>query len=151
MSNETGEIGWRQRLKQVGKEAYVREEMIRLGFWPPDEETARNAEAALAELKIRESDLATLRKELAALEKELNAARDIPALIAEIRKRRIERVRAERVVKRAEKLRREEERRREDRAWRQKTLPFLGRGVSGGLRYGGDDPAKVARLGLPAL
>src|SRR5689334_174955 len=118
MSAESEDVNWRQRLKELGKDAYVREEMILLGFWPPDEETAKNAEGALAELKIRESELATLRKELAALDSELNAAKDIPALIAEIRKRRIERVRAAREVRRAEKLQQQEERRRQDREWR---------------------------------
>jgi RNA-directed DNA polymerase len=151
MSTEPEATNWRERLKLVGKAAYVREEMIRLGFWPPDEETARKAETALAELKIREAELAILRKELAALDKEFNVAKDIPALISEIRKRRIERVRAEREVKRIERLRQAEDRRQQDRQWRQKTLPFLGRGVSGGLRYEGDNPAKVAELGLPAL
>ena len=31
---------WRERIKEIGKDAFTLEEMIRLGFWPPDPETA---------------------------------------------------------------------------------------------------------------
>lgn len=72
-------------------------------------------------------------------------------MIAEIRKRRIERVRAEREVKRAERARRVEEHRRQDAEWRRLTLPYLGRGVSGGLTYTGGDFTRLESLGLPVI
>jgi hypothetical protein len=72
-------------------------------------------------------------------------------MIAEIRKRRIERVRAAREVRKAEKAKQLEAKQAEQKAWREKSLPHLGRGVSGGLQYEGGDTAKVEANGLPAL
>jgi RNA-directed DNA polymerase len=151
LNGRQGKAYWRERVRQVGLEGVIREEMARLGFWPPNEETARQAASALAALRVRYEELGALREELGRLEKELGDAQNIAALIAGIRKRRIERVRAEREVRRAEKAARQEEARRQDREWRRRTLPFLGRGVSGGLVYTGGDPDRVRQLGLPAL
>ncbi len=33
----------RQRLKEIGKDAFIREEMVRLGFWPPSPEIAEQS------------------------------------------------------------------------------------------------------------
>lgn len=140
---------WRERVRQIGMEGVIREEMTRLGFWPPNETVAREAAAALAELRVRYSELAELRGELARVEAELGDAQNIAALLAEIRKRRIARVKAEREARRARKATEAEERRRQDKEWRRSTLPFLGRGVSGGLIYAGGDPAQLLALGLP--
>lgn len=129
----------------------IREEMTRLGFWPPNEEVGRQAAEAMAELRVRYSELAELRDQLNRLEKEVGDAQNVTAMIAEIRKRRIERVRAEREVKRAERAHRVEEHRRQDAEWRRTTLPYLGRGVSGGLTYAGGDPARLESLGLPVV
>ena len=131
MSENTGGQGgqnWRERVRLYGKQAVTLEEMLRLGFWPPDEGTKQRRDQALAELETVQKSLAALRKELATVEGQISTVGDIEALIAEIRKRRIERVRAER-----------------------ERPPFLGHGVSAGLRYEGGDPGRVAALGLPAL
>jgi RNA-directed DNA polymerase len=142
---------WRQRLKLIGKDAFIREEMTRLGFWPPDEATRQRAEAAESELKLLYEELAKLRAELAPVEEQLSAAQDVAKLLEEIRRRRIERVRAKREERRKERARKRKARQARDREWRQKTLPFLGHGVSGGLKYEDGDPAKVESLGLPPL
>lgn len=141
----------RERFRLVGKAAFIREEMTRLGFWPPSPEAAAKAAVAEAELKSLYEDLAILRTDLGKVEGEIAAAEDVPKLLAEIRRRRIERVRAERAVKKAEREQQRAARRFADAAWRQKTLPFLGRGVSGGLAYEGGDTARLAAQGLPAL
>ena len=86
---------WRRRLREIGKDAYIREEMTRLGFWPPSEEAARDAAAAEARLRTLYEELAAARKDLGAVEAEIAAAGDMPALLQEIRRRRIERVRAD--------------------------------------------------------
>lgn len=137
----------RERIGTYGRQAVIMEELLRLGFWPPDADAAQKREVALAELKTYQAELLALRKQLRHVEGEIEAATDVEALIAEIRKRRIERVRAEREHRRAEKERAREEHRATDR----ERPPFLGHGVSGGLRYEGGDPARVAALGLPAL
>jgi hypothetical protein len=127
---------WRQRMRRIGKDAFIREEMTRLGFWPPSPEAAASAAEAEAQLRQLYEELANVRSELRGVEGEIAQAGDVPALLAEIRRRRIERVRAARAVKREQKAKERETKRAQDREWRQKTLPFLGHGVSAGLRYG---------------
>jgi hypothetical protein len=139
------------RLLLVGKNQFVREEMTRLGFWPPSPEVAAEAAEAEAQLKVLYDDVVRLQNDLSTVEKEITAAGDIPALIAEIRRKRIERVRGERVRRKEERARQAGERRAADAQWRKTTLPFLGREVSAGLQFAGGDAAKVATLGLPAL
>jgi RNA-directed DNA polymerase len=154
MSSGTGRQGkafWRERVRQIGLEGVIREEMTRLGFWPPNEEVARNAASALATLQVRYEELGQLRTELQRVESELGDAQNVTKMLAEIRRRRIERVRAQREVRRVQRAQQEEEHKRQDQEWRQRTLPFLGRGVSGGLRYEGGDFTKLEKLGLPRL
>src|SRR5690348_3313553 len=117
-SGRQGKAFWRERVRQIGLEGVVREEMTRLGFWPPNEEVARDAAAALATLNVRYEELGLLRAQLAAVETELGDAENIAKLLGDIRKRRIERVRAGRAERREERARQAEERRRQDREWR---------------------------------
>ena len=142
---------WRERLKEVGKETYIREEMERLGFWPPKEGVSEQALEAEAKLKILYKELQAARLELREINAKLNLAGDIPALIREIRQIRIERVRTEREARKQERQRLREIRTQEDREWRKETLPYLGHGVSAGLRYEGGEPVKLEEQGLPAL
>jgi hypothetical protein len=153
MSEGSGQVpgDWRERLARLGRRAFTREEMERLGFWPPNDEVAAQAAGALAELRVRTRELRALKEELAAIDQEIGEVADLPKLIAEIRKRRIERVRAQREERRREREWREAERRRLDQERRLRTPPFLGRGVSAGLRYDGADAAKLGELGLPLL
>lgn len=141
----------KERLRTVGRDAFVREEMERLGFWPPSDDTAEKAKKADAELKVLYAELARLKTDMASVDKEIAAVGDIPALIAEIRRKRIERVRAERAKKKEERAAARTAKRAADAEWRQKTLPFLGRGVSAGLVYVGGEPSKLAERRLPVL
>ena len=141
----------RERYKLVGKTAFIQQEMTRLGFWPPSPEIAEKAAEAEAQLKAFYEELAVLRTDLSKVELEISEIGDVPRLLAEIRRKRIERVRTERAARKVELEKQRAEKREGDRAWRQKTLPFLGRGVSAGLVYDGGDVAKVESLGLPAL
>jgi len=142
---------WRQLLKEQGKQAFELAEMQRLGFWPPDEATARTHEQTHAELAGLREQMTPLRKCKTELEKEIAAAGNVPALLAEVRRKRIERVRlarAERKILRAAQALEKAER---DRQWRAQTLPHLGRDVSQGLKYEGGDDEKLTSLGLPVL
>jgi retron-type reverse transcriptase len=146
---------WRRRIREVGRAAFIREEMIRLGFWREDDgllvADAERLGALRAELAARRAELAPIVRELAELDQRIVELTDVGALLTEIRRRRIERVRVER-QQRAERREQERmERREADAVWRRQTLPHLGRAVSAGLRYEGGDPEKVAALGLPAL
>ena len=142
---------WRSRLKEIGKEAFVKEEMERLGFWPPKEGTTEKAKVAEAELKTLYVELRKAREELSEIDKQLHLAGNIPQLLIEIRKKRIERVRAERERKKIARIEAAEQKKRDDKAWRETTLPYLGAGVSGGLNYGGGKPEIRAALEMPEL
>jgi hypothetical protein len=42
---------WRERVRRIGNQAFIREEMERLGFWTPESVRSEQAAAALAELR----------------------------------------------------------------------------------------------------
>ena len=132
------------RVRRVGKQAYILEEMTRLGFWDPD---TGGPDSLQAELR-RQSEI---RAELRALRTEQARLRDEKALLAAIRKRRMAASR----TRRAETLaRREAERIARAEAWRKsktREIGFLGRGVSGALGETECDAARLAAHGLPAL
>jgi len=134
---------WRERMRRIGKQAFIREEMERLGFWTPESVRSEQAAAALAELRATTEELRLLRAALAQLDAEIGEVQDLPKLLAEVRRQRIERVRAAREGRRRERELEAAERRREDRERRREAPPFLGRGVSGGLKYEGGDPARL--------
>jgi hypothetical protein len=141
----------RDRLRRMGREAFVQAEMERLGFWPPSQEVAEEAARAHAQLKTLYAELTRVRTDLAEVNKQIEGVGDLPALLAEVRRKRIERVRAERAVKKEERSSARNAKREADKQWRRITLPFLGREVSAGLRYEGGDETKRNVLGLPAL
>jgi RNA-directed DNA polymerase len=145
----------RERMGRIGRMEFIRDEMQRLGFWSPENELSKEAIAkAVAELKLRTEELQELRTELTRLDGRIREAGDLQELLGDIRRKRIERVRAAREARRRERAREAEERQQRDREWRRQTLPFLGRDVSAGLRYERESTplsARVAGLGLPAL
>src|SRR5436190_1494287 len=136
MSDEAnGQSGWRERLQQLGKEAFQLEDMRRLGFWPPEEGAAQRVAEAEAELKRLDTEMAPLRQELRNLEAEIAKTGDVQTALDEIRKKRIERVRAERARKVEVRAREREEHARQDKERRTAAPPFLGHGVSAGLHF----------------
>src|SRR5262249_51512163 len=76
---------------------------------------------------------------------------DLETLLKEVRKKRIERVRVQREARKLEKARLLDEKRAADQQRRREKPPYLGAGVSGGLRYEDGDPERLAKLGLPPL
>ncbi len=141
----------KKRYQQVGKQAFIREEMTRLGFWPPSPEVAAQAAETEQQLKALYAELAQVQTDLAAVEAQIAEAGDIPKLLQEVRRRRIERVRAERAARRETRVKEQAEARAETAEWRRTTVPFLGDGVSAGLQYEVPDSEKLAALGLPVL
>ena len=83
INQKTGKAYWRDRVREVGLEGVIREEMARLGFWPPSEEVAQQAAASLAALRVRYEELSELRDQLSRIERELGDAENIVALLAE--------------------------------------------------------------------
>lgn len=147
----SSQSGWRARLQEIGKAEYIREEMERLGYWPPEagvEEAAQNAEEKLQTLY---AELRPLQAELRQIDTELRQSGNVAQLLLQVRKNRIERVRAAREARRARQQTETAQRREDDKLRRQTTLPYLGAGVSQGLRYEGGDADKLQRLGLPVI
>ena len=150
---------WRTQIQQLGKREFERREMERLGFWPPpaqNDEKEGDLKSKLRSLNVEMRDVADASRPLRwrenQIETELVLAADLEAQLAEIRRRRIERVKAARVEKRARREREIIEQRARDKQWRAEKLPFLGRGVSKRLNF--DEASDAARLnqnGLPVL
>ena len=141
----------RARLREVGKVAFVREEMTRLGYWPPTPEAAKQtaeAEQALAPLY---DELVRARGELDGLNTEIAEMGDVPALLAQIRRNRIERVRAEKAQKKIERDADRAAKKDADVQRRKMTLPHLGAGLSAGLNFAGGETEKLAAHNLPVL
>ncbi len=141
----------RERIRRYGREAFIQEEMLRLGFWPPHSQAAANRQEALAALQVTRAELVALRQQLAGVEQHIADVTDIAGLLVEIRKKRIERVRLQREQRKIEKAQAQAAHHEADKLRRQRTPPFLGRGVSGGLRFEGGDAARLTALGLPLL
>ncbi len=153
MTQEIKNPAWRERMKALGKEAFTLEEMMRLGFWLPadDPQAEQTRIAALEALKVKGVELADLRAELSKVEETIRTATDTKGTLKIIRKRRIEESKARREERRLARLQAQEERRLADQDRRRETPPYLGEGVSAGLRFEGGDSEKVAALGLPTL
>lgn len=149
--NLTQSANWKQLLSSLGREEFQLREMERLGFWPPTPEIAAQTAATRAALKQLEEQIAPLRAREKELQDEIAKVGNIPALIAEIRTRRIERVKAERAARKIRRAQEKIENAEKDKTWRAQTLPHLGREVSRGLNYENGDDDRLRVLDLPLL
>ena len=116
------------RVRQIGKEQFILEEMIRYGFWPAQGEIPQDP---ADEIRRR----GELQQELNALKSENRQLHNEQALRKQMLKQRLEESRRKR---QETKERRERERIELAIAWRQRKqqeIPYLGDGVSGGLNY----------------
>jgi retron-type reverse transcriptase len=138
-------------MRRIGRAAFAREEMVRLGFWPPNSDVAAKEATTVARLHDLYAELGRAQDDVRTIAAQISEVQNIDKLIAEIRRRRIERVRAQREEKKKKREAEQVERRQKDAERRRTALPFLGVGVSSGLQYEGGDSARVASLGLPTL
>jgi len=139
---------WKERIAQIGKQNFVREEMLRLGFVSKklsDEERAR-IQGFLDQAYPR---LKELRKDLAEIRSQIEGINDIESLLKEVRRERIERVKREREERKVRKAEEQERRRQALAEEMRKTPRFLGHGVSAHLSFEGGDVANLAARGLP--
>lgn len=142
-NNNTKET-WRARLRRLGKEYFELEEMERLGFLDLDL-------VDIALFKDKLAELSRLRSRLRKLNKDLTSLEDIDTLIKEVRKLRIERVRKERIVKKAERAEKLRKKREAEALRRQNTPSYLGEGVSLGLHYKDTEEDKLGASGFPVI
>lgn len=130
------------RIRQVGREEFILEEMIRYGFWPAQGEMP---EDPADEIRRR----GELQQELGKLRAENRVLHNEEALRKQLLQ---ERLAASRLKRQETKERREKERQQRAEAWRQKKeqeISYLGEGVSAGLNYTDCNEERLQSYGLP--
>jgi retron-type reverse transcriptase len=135
---------WRTRLQRLGQEYFVIEEMIRLGFLDISQDQYKTLQDSYARLN-------QINRELQKLNQELKDTEDITPLLKEIRKNRIERVRAKRAMRKVEKARELQAKKAAMALQKQKTPYHLGEGISKGLHFDGTNIEKLTQADLPVL
>jgi RNA-directed DNA polymerase len=143
---------WKARIAEIGRAHFIREEMLRLGFYASSQDSigADELRQVWSFLDHAYPRLAELRRELGAVRRHLEAFDQIEKLIAEVRRERIIRVKREREERKLRKAQHLAARRVLEARTRLKTPGFLGDGVSGRLQFEGGKPDQVAARGLPA-
>ncbi|HEX8463854.1 MAG TPA: reverse transcriptase family protein [Abditibacterium sp.] len=152
MSEETTDstpTDWRTRIREQGKEAFQLDEMRRLGFWPPSQGLQDQVARAEAEVARLDREMAPLRAELRRIEGDMARAADIQTALDNIRRARIERVKAAREAKKIARGIAQIDRDAQWKAKRASEPTFLGRGVSVGMQFEGADLEKLAKNGVP--
>jgi retron-type reverse transcriptase len=131
-------------IRQHGKDAYVLDEMIRLGFWPASSNLPNDPANEIA----REAEL---QKQLRALRTEQSRLYNEAKLLKEMRKKRLKESREK---KKETKERRLQQRKDKAEAWqarKAKEILYLGDAVSGGLLQHDCDKDRLSKEGLPVL
>jgi len=130
------------RIRKMGREQFILEEMIRYGFWPAEGEIPEDPADEIRRMS-------EIRRELQTLKQENRRLQDEKAL----RKRLLQERLAESRRKRQEtKERRERERQERAQAWQEKKqqdILYLGEEVSGGLNEQEGDRPRLESYGLP--
>jgi RNA-directed DNA polymerase len=130
------------RVRQVGKQQFILEEMIRFGFWPAEGEMPHDP----ADEIRRKSQL---QQELNELRHQSRLLKDEQALRKQMLQERL----AESRRKQQEtKERRERERQERARAWQERKsreILYLGEDVSGGLNHTEANRSRLQEYGLP--
>ncbi|MDJ0680158.1 MAG: reverse transcriptase domain-containing protein [Xenococcaceae cyanobacterium MO_167.B52] len=131
-------------VRRRGKDEYVLEEMIRLGFWSPEGELPEDPADDIRRMSEIRRELNELRRESRNLQNQkLLRKRLLQERLAESRRKQQE-----------NKAKREQERVARAEAWQRKKqteITYLGEDVSGGLNYQECNEARLQELGLPIL
>ncbi|KAF3885566.1 MULTISPECIES: reverse transcriptase family protein [Nostocales] len=131
-----------ERIRQIGREEFILEEMIRYGFWPAEGTIPQDPADEIRRVGEIRRELEELRQESSRLHNE-----------KELRKEMLKQRLAESRRKRQEtKERRERERQERAEAWKQKKqqeIVYLGEGVSAGLNETEGDSERLQSYGLP--
>lgn len=132
------------RIRQSSRDEVILEEMIRLGFWPRQDELP-------ADPPFEVKRKAELEEQLRELTSENSRLQNVEALKRAARKQRMEESRKR---QQATKERRLQARRERAEAWRERKrneILYLGDGVSTSLNERQSDHEKLASRGLPEL
>jgi len=133
-----------ERIRELGREGFILEEMIRYGFWPAEGEMPEDPADEIRKRSEIQGELNKLRQENYLLQNE-NAIRKqlLKERLAESRRKRQE-----------TKERREREKQEKAQAWQQEkehNIIYLGEEVSAGLNNTESNQERLANYGLPLL
>lgn len=134
------------RIRASSRDSVILEDMQRLGFWPTDEGTPEQREAA--EIIQREG---VLQGELRTLNQKLFIAKNQEAALKALRKQRLADAKARREETRQTAARRRHEKALAWHARRAVEIGYLGEGVSQGLSDTRTDAERLAGHNLPLL
>lgn len=140
---------WKERIALIGKQNFVREEMLRLGFFSSTLAESDRV-GILAFLDKAYPRLRELKGDLAKLRTQIGEIADFESLLKDVRRERIERVRRERERRKVQKAEAHLRRRKELEKEKRKSPRFLGHGVSGHLSFEGGNVAELSARGLPS-
>lgn len=131
-------------VRQKGKQEFILEEMIRLGFWPDAGKLPEDPADEIRRMGEIRRELQELRQESAKLQNEKKLRQELlKQRLAESRRKRSE-----------TKERREKERQEKAEAWKEKKereIIYLGEGVSQGLNDTTGNEEKLRAIGLPVF
>lgn len=168
--NELFPADWKEQVKLYGgRKGFIRQELKRLGFWPPQPgskykwktqgeeaeleklyaELIRLRGPLLDQLDAIDARIADAKKQIRNIGNTASLGEKIEAVIAEVRAQRIARVKAERAERKIRQAAEKVEKAEKDRQWRAQNLPHLGREVSKGLIFEGGEPEKLRAANLP--
>ncbi|WP_196893987.1 retron St85 family RNA-directed DNA polymerase [Aureivirga marina] len=135
---------WKERIKEVGKEAFEIEDMIRLGFLQMDKET-------MAEILDKQKAYNKLSNRFFKINRELDSDIDITPYIKIIREKRIKESREKRALRKIEKAKKEAERKQKIAEKQEKMPSYLGDEISAGLKYEGTNEERLTSTSLPVI
>jgi retron-type reverse transcriptase len=138
----------RERISQIGRAGAIIEQMIKLGFI--NDEDLRKLIITQNDVKQTLEQLGLIDKERLKLKNE-NAALDLKVQLKEIRRERIEMVKAKRQAKKLQQLKDRPQRAEDWEREKRSKLLFLGTGVSSKLTYQSGDVSKLEKYSLPNL
>lgn len=151
--NKTLAADWREQVRLLGKRGFENGEMLRLGFITQETMDQLLAESEISREQYNQAiaQIATARAEVNELTEQIEKLEDVDFAIAEIRSRRIERVKEERAARREVAAAVAAQRAVEVAEQRRTAPTWLGRGVSDRLSFTGGSPESVSAAGLPEL
>ncbi len=133
----------RKEVHAMGKEYFIMKEMLNAGFLniTPEE---------MDDMKARMEELEKLNTEIHNIGREINDVPDVAKILIEIRKQRIERVRNQRIIRKAEKAKKEQERQQNIKKNKTENPTYLG-SVAQGLNYNDTNYELLAKYNLPQI
>lgn len=144
---------WREQVQLLGPRAFENIEMVRLGFLSQETMDQLLVESDISKAQYDKAlkEIAEARKELSRLTDQIDKLQDVERAIAEIRTRRIARVKLERAARRERKAAEAADRAIHVSEQRRIAPTWLGRGVSDRLNFTGGSPESLTAAGLPLL